>query len=113
MFRPIAKPAHIAHKIAHASVLMTRDESAYGLIKIKRSRDDDSGNHDADRPVKNSVALHNKVPVGFVGRYFDAAREYLNSDKSRAREESRCQLRVAVFWMPAFSCGRHLEHSAD
>jgi len=100
MFRPIAKPAHIAHEIAHTWGLMARDEIADSIIQIKRSCDDHGNNHDADQPIKNSAALHNKVPVRFTGRYFEAARE-IN------------QLRVAVFGMPAFSGCRDVEHSAD
>src|SRR6267143_4743834 len=113
MFRPIAKSAHIAHEITDIPVLMARDEIANSFIQIKRGRDERGDNHDADQPVKNSPPLHNKVSVRFAGRYFEAAREYLNSDKSRARDESRCQLRVAVFGMPAFSCCRDVERSVD
>ena len=113
MLRPIPKSAHVAHEIAHTRVLVPRDQIVDSIIKVKRRQDDGGDNHDADQPVKNSAALHNKVPVRFAGRYFEAAREILNSDKSRARDEGRCQLRVAVFGMPPFSCCRDMERSVD
>src|SRR5207244_3259640 len=102
MFGPIAEPANVAHEISRRRVLMVRDEIADSIIQIKCSCNDNGGNDNADQPVKKSSALHNRVPVGFVGRYFETAFEISNS-----------QLHPVIFWMRGLSRDWDVERSVD
>jgi hypothetical protein len=63
MFRPITKPADIAHEIPETWILMIRNEIAHSVIPVEGRENRDRGNHDADQPVKKGAVLHNKVPV--------------------------------------------------
>ena len=53
-----AEAAHVAHKIAHAGILMPRDEIAHHIVKIKRSRNWDRSDEKAERPIENRALLH-------------------------------------------------------
>jgi hypothetical protein len=40
---------------------------------VKRGRDGNRGNQDAQKPTKNRAVLHKLVPVRFAGGYFECA----------------------------------------
>ena len=58
VFRPIAESAHANHEIVHDPVPMLGHEIAHCGVEMKRGRDGDRGNHDAQKPIKNRAALH-------------------------------------------------------
>ena len=58
VLRPIAESAHVEHEIVHGPVPMLGHESTHRGIEVKRGRDGDCGNHDAQKPIKNGAALH-------------------------------------------------------
>ena len=48
MRRPVTKPAHLAHEIVQAAVLMLTDKTPNRVVKIKRCADGDRSDADAD-----------------------------------------------------------------
>jgi hypothetical protein len=66
---PVAKPAHISHKIIHAAVLVLLDEIPNCIVEIKRRADGDRSDRDPDEPVKNPRTLHKLVPVNSSNSY--------------------------------------------
>ena len=56
--RPIAESGHVVHEIVHRPDPMMCHEITHRGIEVKRGRDGDRGNHDAQKPIKNRAALH-------------------------------------------------------
>jgi len=56
--RPISESAHVEHEIVHRPVSMLGHEITHRGIEVKRGRDGDRGNRDAQKPIKNRAALH-------------------------------------------------------
>ena len=55
---PIAEPSDVVHEIEHVPVSMVFQERMHRRIEVKRDRDGDGGNHDAQKPIRNGAALH-------------------------------------------------------
>jgi hypothetical protein len=81
---------------------MLRHEITHDAVEMECNCDRYRRDDDANQPIKNSGALHNKVPVSFSGRYFERALEICNT-----------QLCPSVFRFRPFSSGRHVELAID
>ena len=81
---------------------MLCDEITHRVVEMKCRCDGYRRDDDADQPVKNGGALHNKVPVSFSGRYFERALEIRNT-----------QFCPSVFRFGPFPSGRYLELAVD
>ena len=81
---------------------MLHNEITHRVVEMECRYDCDRRDDDANQPVKNSGALHNKVPVSFSGRYFERALEIRNT-----------QFCFSVFRLGPFSSGRHVEPAVD
>ena len=56
---PVAKETDVAHELAPRGTLMLRHEITHRIVKIKRARNRDRRDDDADQPIKSRSATHN------------------------------------------------------